>query len=191
MYAVCRGHRVSKSACRTERSLSLHSINRDKQSSRWPQRMVSPTTLLGHSTSASAPFKWAAHGTLFMGDSACIHELAEQHTGVIACHTAAATTAPSARNRPPVLQATFRDLAEQQQHLDGAVHRKALAKRAAKQEEQHRLSRSRGAAEAAVVSMLLPDVSIMSQKLVKHQGVCDSNKPDDAVSGAAAADTAM
>ena len=50
------------------------------------------------------------------------------------------------------LQATFKSVAEEQQHLSGPTHRKALIRQQAEQELKSRIANSRDAAHSAVVS---------------------------------------
>lgn len=52
-----------------------------------------------------------------------------------------------------MLQATFRSVAEEQQHLAGPAHRKALLRQQTEQEHKSRLAKGRDAAHSAVVSM--------------------------------------
>ena len=52
-----------------------------------------------------------------------------------------------------ILQATFRSVAEEQQHLAGPAHRKALLRQQTEQEHKSRLAKGRDAAHSAVVSM--------------------------------------
>jgi len=53
-----------------------------------------------------------------------------------------------------MLQATFRSVAEEQQHLAGPAHRKALLRQQTEQEHKSRLAKGRDAAHSAVVSLL-------------------------------------
>jgi hypothetical protein len=53
-----------------------------------------------------------------------------------------------------MLQATFRSVAEEQQHLAGPTHRKALLRQQTEQEHKSRLAKGRDAAHSAVVSLL-------------------------------------
>ena len=49
-------------------------------------------------------------------------------------------------------QAAFKNIAEEQQHIAGPAHRKALAREQSEQEHKARLARGRDAADSAVVS---------------------------------------
>lgn len=51
----------------------------------------------------------------------------------------------------PLLQATFKNDAEEYQHIAGPAHRKALQRQQSEQEQQERLARGRNAANSAVV----------------------------------------
>ena len=51
-----------------------------------------------------------------------------------------------------LLQATFKNIAEEHQHIAGPAHRKALQRQQSEQEQQERLARGRDAANSAVVS---------------------------------------
>ena len=50
------------------------------------------------------------------------------------------------------MQATFKSVAHEQQHLVGPAHRKAVMRQQAEQEQKSRLARGRDAAHSAVVS---------------------------------------
>lgn len=54
--------------------------------------------------------------------------------------------------RVAMLQATFKSIPEEQQHLAGPTHRKALIRQQAEQELKSRIANSRDAAHSAVVS---------------------------------------
>ena len=57
------------------------------------------------------------------------------------------------------VQAAFKSVAEEQQHIAGPAHRKALARQQAEQEQKERVARGKGAADSAVVSFLAPCAS--------------------------------
>ena len=52
-----------------------------------------------------------------------------------------------------MLQASFKNTAQEQQHLAGPAHRKALARQQADQEQRSRLAKGRDAANSAVVRL--------------------------------------
>ena len=53
---------------------------------------------------------------------------------------------------PAALQISFKNVAEEQQHLAGPIHRKAVARQQAENEQTARISKGKSAAQSAVVS---------------------------------------
>lgn len=59
------------------------------------------------------------------------------------------------------MQAAFKNVAEEQQHIAGPAHRKALARQQAEQEQKERVARGKGAADCAVVSFATFGASVL------------------------------
>ncbi|KAL3153238.1 hypothetical protein ABBQ38_011591 [Trebouxia sp. C0009 RCD-2024] len=82
---------------------------------------------------------------------------ARNDTGGVQLGSAAANISHAAVPEPRVLrctlcQAAFKNVAEEQQHIAGPAHRKALARQQSEKEQKARLARGRDAADSAVAA---------------------------------------